>query len=402
MDSLEYSEQMRDSLVNFLSRLIKTPSLSGHEENVVVLIRDEMEKLGFDEVFVDNFGNVIGRIGSGKTRIAIDGHIDTVDIGDEKQWQRDPFSGEFDDEWVYGRGAADQKAGVACAVYAGRVIKDLDLIDDFTLYVVGSALEENCDGLCWQYIIKEGGIRPDYVLITEPTNLALARGQRGRLEFKINVKGVSAHASAPERGVNAIYDMAKIALEIEKLNEKLPRDEFLGKGSIAITQISSRSPSLNAVPDFCSAHVDRRLTNGEDKETVLQQMNNLLHELPVDAHIEVCTFSDPTHTGLVYPAEKYFPSWVMPEDHVLLRAAKECFERLFNEEAEIGKWVFSTNGVATCGLFSIPTVGFGPGEERFAHAPNERVRIDHLVKATAFYSVFPQILVKSLKNERRD
>ncbi|MCD6450321.1 MAG: YgeY family selenium metabolism-linked hydrolase [Thermotogaceae bacterium] len=393
-EALKLAEKYREDLVKFMSALIKAKSLSGQEKAVVEVIGNEMEKVGFDEVKVDGLGNIIGRIGNGKTKIAMDAHIDTVDVGNPALWNRDPFSGDWDDEWVYGRGASDQKAGMCSMVYGMKILKELGLLDDFTVYVTGTVMEEDCDGMCWRYIIEEDKLKPDFVVITEPTSLKIYRGHRGRIEFKIRTTGISAHASAPERGDNAVYKMSRIALEIEKLNERLRVDPFLGKGTIVVSQIESVSPSVNAVPDECTIHIDRRLTAGETKESAFKEIKDVFKRAGVeDAEIIELTYNGKAYTGEEYSMEKYFPTWVMDEDSLVVQAAKNTYISVFDDKPVIDKWTFSTNGVVTAGVYNIPTVGFGPGDEKYAHAPNEKVKIEHLVKAAAFYAVFPKILV---------
>ena len=396
-EALELSEKYKDEIVDFMRRLIQVKSLSGREQEVVQLVEREMEKVGFDEVFIDGFGNVIGRVGDGKIKIAIDAHLDTVDIGNPDLWEKDPFSGDVDDEWVYGRGASDQKAGMASMVYGVKVMKALSLFGDFTLYVVGSVLEENCDGLCWKYILENDVTKPDFVLITEPTGLNINIGQRGRVEFRIKTKGLSAHASAPERGENAIYKMAKIINEVEKLNESLKDDPFLGKGTIAVTQIFFKSPSQNAVPDECVIHIDRRLTKGETKESAYEEIREIFRKTGIDGEIVELICEERSYTGLLYSMEKYFPTWVTGEKDIIVESARKAYKEVFEKEPTIGKWTFSTNGVVTAGIYKIPTVGFGPGDEIFAHAPNEKVRISHLLKAAAFYAVFPKTLTEMIE-----
>ena len=391
-EALELSEKYKDEIVDFMRRLIQVKSLSGREQEVVQLVEREMERVGFDEVFIDGFGNVIGRVGDGKVKIAMDAHLDTVDVGNPDLWEKDPFSGDVDDEWVYGRGASDQKAGMASMVYGVKVMKALSLFGDFTLYIVGSVLEENCDGLCWKYIIENDVIKPDFVLITEPTSLNINIGQRGRVEFRIKTKGLSAHASAPERGENAIYKMAKIISEVEKLNESLKDDPLLGKGTIAVTQIFFKSPSQNAIPDECVIHIDRRLTKGETKESAYEEIREIFRKTGIDGEIVELSCEERSYTGLLYSMEKYFPTWVTSEKDTIVESARKAYKEVFKKEPVIGKWTFSTNGVVTAGVYKIPTVGFGPGDEIFAHAPNEKVRISHLLKAAAFYAVFPKTL----------
>ncbi len=388
-DLLTKAESYREELTEFLRDLVSIKSFSAGEREVVQRIQKEMEKVGFDEVRIDGLGNILGRIGSGKNVIAMDAHIDTVEVGNEKLWKVDPFGGVVSDGVIYGRGASDQKAGMAAMVYGARIMKEEGLLGDFTLYVTGTVMEEDCDGLCWRYIIKEDGIIPDYVVITEPTNLNIYRGHRGRMELQIRTSGLSCHASAPERGINAIYRMSRIIQQIEVLNERLKDDPFLGKGTIAVTQIFFKSPSQNAVADECTIQIDRRLTAGETKETVIEELKDAIRISGEEAEILELFYERPSYTGLVYPVEKYFPTWVMDESSEIVQKTVNTYKEVFGEEPFVDKWTFSTNGIATAGVFAIPTVGFGPANEIFAHSPDDQCPVDHLVKAAAMYALLP-------------
>ena len=376
-------------IVAFLRDLIAIPAESSHEGPVIQRIRQEMEKVGFDEIRIDPMGNILGRIGSGKTVVMMDSHTDTVGVGDPKEWGWDPYKGKVEDGYVYGRGACDQRAGMASMVYAGKIIKDLGMVGDYTLWVVGSVQEEDCDGLPWLYILKEDGIRADCVVITEPSSLRIYRGHRGRMEIEVHLRGRSCHASAPERGDNPIYRMSRLVGEVEKLNTRLRDDAFLGKGTIAVTEIRSLSPSLCAVPGACSIHLDRRLTAGETKESAVAEVKALAGA--EDAEVEILNYDTPSYTGLRYPMEKYYPTWVLDEAHPLAQAAIATYEMLWKKAPIVDKWVFSTNGVGSMGLMGVPTIGFGPGEEDVAHSVGERVEIRQLVEAAEFYAAFPLI-----------
>lgn len=380
------AKKYRDYTAGNLSRLVKIKSVSLHEKEVQHELIRQMQEAGFDEVRLDGFGNVIGRIGNGKKTMAFDGHVDTVDMGNLDNWDFDPLGGEIREGFVLGRGSVDQKGGVAAFVTAGRIIKELGLINDLTIYFVGSAIEEDCDGLCWKYIVEEEGIRPDMVISTEPTNLGIYRGQRGRMEMHVSFYGVSSHGSAPERGKNAIYMAAKTALEIEQLNDRLKDDEFLGKGSVTISEIISGSPSLCAVADYARIHLDRRLTWGETKESAIQEVEALIKDM--NAKVDMLHYREKTFTGLTYGMEKYYPTWKIPESHEVVQKGVQTFEQLFGAKPRIDKWTFSTNGVTINGYYGIPVIGFGPGNEIMAHAPNEKVSVDDLVKASAFYAGF--------------
>jgi putative selenium metabolism hydrolase len=317
----------------------------------------------------------------------MDSHTDTVGVGDPKEWAWDPYRGKVEDGFVYGRGASDQRAGMASLVYAGKIIKELALIGDYKLYVVGSVQEEDCDGLAWVYILKEDGIRADCVVLTEPTNLRVYRGHRGRMEIEVHHRGRSCHASAPERGENPIYKMNRLVQDVEELNTRLRSDAFLGKGTIAVTEIRSLSPSLCAVPGACSIHLDRRLTAGETRESALAEVRALAGAQ--GAEVEVLRYEQPSYTGLAYPMEKYYPTWLLEEHHPLVQAAVTTYAALHGKPPIVDKWTFSTNGVGSMGIMGVPTIGFGPGEEDVAHSVSERVPIRHLVEAAQFYAAFP-------------
>ena len=388
MSSTYYADAMavKADLVKFMQDIIRIPSLSSEEGAVVNRIRDEMLRIGYDEVTIDPMGNVLGRIGSGPRVIAFDGHVDTVDVGDPALWDRDPHSGDIENGILYGRGTSDMKGGVASSVYAGAVLKKRGIPDDVTFYATGTVQEEDCDGLCWQYIVNEGGLRPDLVVITEPTSLRIYRGHRGRMELEVHTSGVSCHGSAPERGDNAVYKMAGIIADIEKLNERLEPRDPLGKGTVTISEIRSTSPSLCAVADGCTIHLDRRLTIGETEKTSVAEILALPSVKNADATVTVLDYAVPSYTGLTYPTRKYYPTWEMAESEPPVQAAMTAYREAFDKEPEVGHWTFSTNGVATAGMHNIPTVGFGPGHEHFAHAPNEQTEVEHLVSCVAFYS----------------
>ncbi len=388
MSSTYYADAMevKGDLVRFMQDIIRIPSLSSEEGAVIERIRQEMLDIGYDEVTVDPMGNLLGRIGSGPRVIAFDGHVDTVDVGDPTLWDRDPHSGDIEDGILYGRGTSDMKGGVASSVYAGALLKKRGIPDDVTFYATATVQEEDCDGLCWQYIVNEDGLRPDLVVITEPTSLRIYRGHRGRMELEVHTSGVSCHGSAPERGENAVYKMAGIIADIEKLNEQLKPRDPLGKGTVTISEIRSTSPSLCAVADGCTIHLDRRLTIDETEDTSVAEILALPSVQAAGATVTVLDYAVPSHTGLTYPTRKYYPTWEMSEDEPGVLAATAAYRDAFGKEPEVGHWTFSTNGVATAGMHHIPTVGFGPGHEHFAHAPNEQTEVEHLVCCAAFYT----------------
>ncbi|MCW6122742.1 YgeY family selenium metabolism-linked hydrolase [Clostridium sporogenes] len=396
---LKLAEKYKEEMSKFLRDMARIPSESCDEKDVVLRIKEEMEKVGFDKVEIDPMGNVLGFIGHGKHVIAMDAHIDTVGIGDKNLWNYDPYEGYEDDEIIIGRGVTDQEGGMASMVYAGKIIKELGLEDDYTLIVTGTVQEEDCDGLCWQYIVNEDKIKPEFVVITEPTSLNIYRGHRGRMEIKVTTHGVSCHGSAPERGDNAIFKMAPILNELKALNENLKYDEFLGKGTLTVSEIFFSSPSRCAVADGCTISVDRRLTDGETWEYAIQQIKNLPSVKAANGEVEMYSYERPSYTDLVYPTECFFPTWVLKEDHPICETAVKCYKDLFKSEPKVDKWTFSTNAVSIMGRYGIPCIGFGPGHEDQAHAPNERTWKEELVKSAAMYALIPITYVKEFANK---
>ena len=288
---------------------------------------------------------------------------------------------------IWGRGTVDQKGGVATMIHAGRIIKELGLNDQFTIYFTGTVMEEDCDGLCWQYLLNVEKLKPELVVITEPTNMNIYRGHRGRMEIRVEVKGRSCHGSAPERGDNAIYKIARIALEIEKLNERLRGDPFLGKGTVTISEVKSSSPSQCAVADGAGIHLDRRLTHGETKASAIAEVKDAAKRAGYpDAKVYVLKYEEAAYTGKVYPTEKYYPTWALDKKSPYLKNAVAAYTGMFGKQPFVDKWTFSTNGIATAGMKGIPTFGLGPGNEVQAHAANEACPVEHLSGAVAFYA----------------
>ncbi len=381
------AKAMEKDTVRFLADLVRTQSFSSKEKNVVAVIRKEMQKIGFDGIRVDGLGNIIGRIGKGKRVIAFDGHVDTVYPGDVSQWKSDPFKPFVKAGKIRGRGTVDQKGGVAAMIHAGRLIKELGLNDQFTILFTATVMEEDCDGLCWQYLLNVEKLKPELVVITEPTNMNIYRGHRGRMEIRVEVKGRSCHGSAPERGDNAIYKIARIALEIEKLNERLRRDPFLGKGTVTISEVKSSSPSQCAVADGAGLHLDRRLTHGETRASAIAEVRDAAKRAGYpDAKVYVLTYAEAAYTGRVYPTEKYYPTWALDKKSPYLRNAVSAYAGVLGKQPFVDKWTFSTNGIATAGMKGIPTFGLGPGNEVYAHAANEACPVEHLSGAVAFYA----------------
>ena len=389
------AEGYEKNMTKFLRDLIAIPGESCGEKDVINRIAEEMEMLGFDKVEIDGMGNILGYMGTGETLIGYDAHIDTVGLGELSNWDFDPYKGYETEEEIGGRGASDQLGGIVSATYGAKIMKDLGLLSDkYTVLVTGTVQEEDCDGLCWQYIYNEDKVKPEFVVITEPTNGNIYRGQRGRMEIRVEVKGISCHGSAPERGDNAIYKMADILQEIRVLNDNLHYDEFLGKGTVTVSEIFFNSPSRCAVADMCAISLDRRLTDGETYQSALEEVSNLPFVKRYKAEVSMYKYERPSYTELVYPTDCYFPTWVIPEDAPATKAMVEAYKGMYGEP-KVDKWTFSTNGVSIMGRFGIPCIGFGPGKEEEAHAPNEKTWKADLVRCAVVYAAMPTIYCKN-------
>jgi putative selenium metabolism hydrolase len=390
---LAAARKYEQPMVRFLREIVAIPSESAEEGPVIARIHKEMESVGaFDRVWTDGLGNLLGQVGTpgrGKKLIAIDAHVDTVGVGERSEWKHDPYQGKVADGKVWGRGAGDQEGAIAAMIYAAKIVRELNVdLSEFSLLMTFTVMEEDCDGLCWQYIVNENKIRPDVVVVTDSTDCKILRGQRGRMEIGVTCLGRSCHGSMPEKGDNAIYKIARVVREIEALNERLPGDEFLGKATITVTYIDCKTPSLCAVPGQTYIHLDRRLTVGDTKESAVAEVKDAIQRAGVEANVEVLRYSRPSYTGLVYETEKYFPMWCEAEDSLPVQAAVRTYHEVLNMPPTVHRWTFSTNAVSIAGMFGIPCVGFGPALESVAHTVNDSVPIEHLVNCAAFYAAF--------------
>jgi len=385
----EYLRSREDEMVRFLREIVAIPSYDSQIGEVGRVVGDRMRSLGFDEVRFDAMGNILGRIGSGPRSLLYDSHLDTVGVSDRAAWQWDPFEGKVENGILYALGAGDEKGSTPPMIYALHALKSLGLLGGWTGYYFGN-MEEWCDGIAPHALVEHERIRPDFVIIGEPTRLQVYRGHRGRVEISITFHGTTAHASAPDRGTNAIYKAAVFAQHVADLNTTFKGDSFLGPGTIAVTQIQSRSPSLNAVPDVCALYVDRRVTLGETKEQVVAE----LRRLPggSEAVIEIPAYEEPSYTGFVFPVDKVYPAWVLPEDHLLVRAGQETARTAFGRPTDLGRWAFSTNGTYWMGKANIPSIGFGPGDERYAHTTLDQVPLNEVTASSRFYALLPLVL----------
>jgi putative selenium metabolism hydrolase len=370
-------------LLAFASDLVRIKSYSGEEEQIAPFIAARMESLGYDEVKIDRFGNVLGRIGNGDKVILFDSHTDTVKVDDEDLWDVSPFSGEIVDGYLWGRGSVDMKSSIAASVYAAAIAKNKGLASGKTVYVSCTVFEEDCDGEGLKHMLAECNIRPDYAVICEPSSNIISTGHKGKAQIIIKTQGISAHGSAPEKGSNAIYEMAEIIQRVEQTNLELMKKEGR-RGTLVMSRISSTSVSLNAVPTTCEVYLDRRMAVGETEETIRNEMDRII--AGKKASWEIGTLHRTTWTGEKLTYVPLHLAWEISLDHDLAKAFIEAYGEVFGHTPQkYDFWDYSTNAVAVVSL-GIPTIGFGPGEYKLAHMRNEKCETSQIVDACAVYT----------------
>ena len=383
----------REDIIQFMLEIVEIPSMDSQLKDVGERIAKEMNKLGFDEVRFDKMGNIMGRIGNGKRVIVYDSHVDTVGVGDPHEWEWDPFKGKIEDGILYARGACDEKGSTPGMIYGLAMARDLGLLEGWTAYYFGN-MEEWCDGIAPNTFVEvDPKVKPDFVVIGEPTKMLVYRGHKGRLEMKVTAKGKSAHAASNHLGDNAIYKLLPVIAGIRDLEPKLGDHEFLGHGKITVSDLHVKTPSINAVPDEAVIFIDRRMTFGETKEVVKKQVEDLIPaEFKDSVKLEELFYDEPSYTGFVFPVDKYFPAWALEAEHPLVKAGQEARTQIGLPEAASSKWNFSTNGIYWAGKAGIPSIGFGPGDEETAHTVRDSVSLEDMVKATEFYAILPSLI----------
>ena len=384
-----FAHQEADNLVQFLTELIEIKSVTGQEEAVVGHVARKMRSSGFDEVFTDSIGSIIGRVGHGPVVLVYDAHLDTVGA-DPAAWDSDPFKAVIKDGRLYGRGAVDDKGPFACLLFAAKAIKSLGLDRDITLYISGSVAEEDSEGLALKTFLHEHRLNPDAVLIAEASDLQICRGHRGRALLEAEFSGTPVHASIHEQGDNPIEKALPFATGVGELDKRLLVDPVLGRGDIVVTKVECQSHSLNTLPATCKVIMDRRLTTRDTRESVLAELQAL--PSAETAKINVLVYEDQSYNGFVKSCDEFFPAWIMAPDHPLIRDAQTCYRDIFESDADVTVWGFSTNGTYSMGEAGIPTVGFGPGKGELAHRDNEYVEVADLVQALRFYTYLPMCI----------
>lgn len=382
----QLTEQDQAACIDFLKELIRIPSPSGQEQRVAERIVAEMRRVGFQQVYVDRVGNVIGRIGIGPTKLLFDGHMDTVGVGNPDAWQRDPFGAVVEDGILYGRGAVDMKGALAAMLYGAKSLMDRGPALRGELILAAVVHNEPCEGMAIRTMVEQDGLWPSFVILGDPTDMDVALGHRGRVELRAATVGRASHASTPERGANALYAAARLIFGLELLSSQLANDPVLGRGTIAVTDITCASGSRNMVPDLCELVIDRRLTLSETRERAMAEISQIMDREGVQGDIRVADYEVTTYTGHRSCGPEYYPPWLMPEDSPLVKMVSRALERVMGNRPRHRAWGLSTDGTYTRGVAGIPTVGFGPGHERYAHAANEQIRVTDVVAAADGYA----------------
>lgn len=393
--NLALSSHEQTQMIGFLQELVKTPSHSTHERAIADLIIEHLQAGGIGDVHVDSSGNVIARLGDGNGPMLLyDAHMDTV-LAAGSGWSHDPYAAVIEDGIMYGLGTCDMKGSIASLVYAARRLAQGRAELHGNLILTFVVQEEPCEGCALKYAIEHQDFRPDWVVLCEPSDLSIMRGHRGRVLFKVTVHGRGSHASSPELGDNAIAAAARLIFGIDLLAADLPSDPFLGPGTIVVTSIESQAASMNAVPHTCSFCVDRRLTLGETATRAQAQIESVIQREGIHATVEVVEYQMDSYAGHRFEVHEAFNAWAIEENHPLIRAASGAIRAALGNTPQVGHWPFSTDGVYSMGEANIPTIGFGPGDPRYAHTAEEHVRLEDVVQAAHVYALLATMLLGS-------
>jgi len=385
----------QQQLTHFLQSMVQTASFSGMEGALAQILSAEMQNIGLDDVSIDDMGNVIGRLGSGRgPHLLYYSHMDTVGIGNISAWQHDPFGGVVKNGAMYGRGAVEPKGSLASMVYGARLLVEAQTRLNGTLTIVGGVHGESAEGVAIKYLLEDAGLEPDWVVIGAPTDLQINIGQRGRLEMLVTVNGKACHAATPDHGINAIYGAARIIFSLELMSTQLSDDPFLGPGTLAVTHIENIERTKNIIPDRCTFNIDRRLTLGETEAHALADVQSLLAKEGIEGTVEVAECNSVSYTGMSCTGKKSYPAWMIDEKDRLVKRAGKSIQKATGHKPKTGCWNFSTAGVYTIGYAGIPTIGFGPGQERLAHTANETIQLRDCFSAAGGYAQIARDLLR--------
>jgi len=377
------AETYRAELVGFAQKLVQTPSLSGQEADVAALVQAEMRRLGYDAVWVDEAGNVIGCInGGGRPSLMLNGHMDHVHAGDAAQWSHPPFGGTIYNGELWGRGAADMKGALAAMVYAGGLVKRLGRPLAGDLYV-SAVVQEEVGGLGARHLAQT--LQVDRAVVGEASGNQLRRGHRGRVELNARFEGRSVHASMPHLGVNPHFSMAHFLGNLQGL--EVASDPVYGSSTVAPTRVISEPGSANVTPAALDLVLDWRNVPGERPEEIVAKLRGVLAGSLIDGckgEIEIASKELVSYTGFELSYPDVFPSFTTPPDHAWLQRARTVLAEALGRAVGVGTWRFATDGghFAQAGT---EVLGFGPGDDVVVHTVEERVAIDELVESVVGY-----------------
>lgn len=379
---------MWDNMVRFAQRLVQTPSISGEEGKVADLICDEMRKLGYDRVFRDSTGNVVGVItgSEGGESILYNFHMDHVSPGNLDAWEYPPYEGVIADGYLHGRGASDVKGAAAVQVYAAACLKRVGVSHRGDIIVTGVVDEEPGDMWGMRRLASE--VLAGYsgkiglVVLAEATGLDIYLGHRGRLEIELSTYGKIGHSSSPWRGVNAVYEMRRIIAAVEELGGRLPEHEFLGKSTICITNIKCSPGWGSIIPDKCTIFLDRRFLPSEDKESIINEIKKITAEAGLyrEAELHIRSLTHRSYTGIEQTVDLYKPAFFTATNAEQVIKTVNALKTV-GQEPKFGRWDFGTDGAWTAVEMGIPTIGYSPGEEQYAHTPRDRVNLELMCQA---------------------
>lgn len=392
------SNTRKEMILDVLQKVIQIESYSGNEKELVMYLEGLLKKIGYDDVHVDKYGNMIGVIKGSKPglKVLMDGHMDTVPV-DETKWTEKAFGGELKDNKVYGRGTSDMKGALSAMILAGAFFAE-DKKKDFAgeIYVAGIVHEECFEGVAAREVSKY--VSPDIVIIGEASQLNLKIGQRGRAEIVVETFGKPAHSANPEKGINAVYKMMKVIEKIKIL--PMTHQEELGYGILELTDIkSSPYPGASIVPDYCRATYDRRLLVGETMEGVLKPIQDCLVEMEKEdpdfhAKVSYAVGKEKCWTGEDIEGERFFPGWLYQEEEEYIQKAYKALREI-GQNPEITHYNFCTNGSHYAGEAKIKTLGYGPSKENLAHTIDEYVELEQMEKVTeGYYAILNAYLGK--------
>lgn len=370
-----------DNAIAFAQDLIRIPSPSGQEGDVARRIVAEMEALGFDDAYIDRAGNAIGKIrgASGGPTVLLNCHTDVVAAGDPADWEFPPYDGVVHDGALHGRGAMDIKGPLALQTYAAATLAGRAPGD----VIVAHTVFEERGGLGMKLLLEDGEVKPDAVVIGESTHGDVCIGHRGRAEVEVVLTGVAGHASAPDRARNALDLLPGVLAAVARISADQPEDALLGPASVVPTMVDVLPESRNVIPDQVVVTLDWRILPGTKDEALIDRVSNELRRTIGEApeglgwSVRMAQERQACFTGLAEDKNLLTPGFLVAPDHpVVLAAAAAVGRRDGAGPATVRPWTFATDGGWSSGVFGIPTIGFAPGEERFAHTNRERLDLD--------------------------